>query len=204
MLILGHTGITLGAAVLLTGALKTGHYRQDKEGQTSPSADNPRSDKGSWLSSLGSCIDVRLLLIGALLPDIIDKPVGHFFFRETFGHGRIFSHTLLFFVLVALAGFYLYLRHRKNWLLVIAFGTFVHLILDQMWEAPRTLFWPFYSFAFERRDLTDWIPNIFHALLTNPEVYVPELVGGLILLWLGVELVRRRKVGVFFKYGRVR
>ena len=49
-------------------------------------------------------------MVGALLPDIIDKPVGLFFLREAFGHGRLFSHTLLFPTLVALVGFYLYLH----------------------------------------------------------------------------------------------
>jgi len=147
-------------------------------------------------------MDTRLLLVGALLPDIIDKPVGLFFLRDIFGHGRLFSHTLLFFALFALAGLYLYLRHNRGWMLVLAFGTFTHLLLDQMWLTPTTLFWPFSGFAFEKGDPAGWVPGILHALLTNPEVYVPELVGAAILLWFGLTLVRRRKVSAFIRYGQ--
>lgn len=189
MLVLGHAGITLGAATLVAGAVKT-----NLSSQTS---------KVSWFTSLGSYIDIRLLLIGSLLPDIIDKPVGQFFFRETFGNGRIFSHTLLFLVIIAVVGSFLYKSRRKVWLLILASGTFMHLILDEMWSAPRTLFWPFLGFTFERVDLTNWASNIFHALISNPEVYIPEAVGLVILLWFALALLCRKRLGVFIKYGGI-
>jgi len=214
MLIFGHAGVTLGAAALLTASLKGRHFSQDKRSQvaapgrrssqTVPALSDPPGDKVSWLTSLGSYIDIRLLLIGSLLPDIIDKPVGLFFFGGIFSHGRIFCHTLLFLILVTLAGLYLYQRHRKSWLFILSLGTFTHLIFDQLWHAPRLLFWPFYGFAFERAVVSDWMPNMLHALLTDPKVYVPELVGVAILLCFGLMLVRRRKVCAFFKYGQVR
>ena len=198
MLILGHTGITLGAAVLLNGALRGGHLPQKV-----PASNHTRSGRASWITSVGNYIDVRILLVGSLLPDIIDKPVGQFFFREAFSSGRIFSHTLLFLIVVSLAGLYLYQRHGKGWLLVLSFGTFTHLVLDQMWQAPSTLFWPFLGFVFARADLTNWVSIIFRALLTNPGVYVPELVGAAMLLWFGLVLIRRKKVGAFIRYGQV-
>ncbi len=189
MLIFGHAGITLGAATLLAGVAKSRHSTQ--------------ISKVSWFTSLSSYIDVRILLVGSLLPDIIDKPVGQFFFRETFSNGRIFSHTLLFLIIITAVGFYLYKRRRAVWLLTLASGTFLHLILDQMWRAPTTLFWPFLGFTFSRGELTDWLSNIFQALVSNPVVYVPEAAGMAVLLWFGLALFRRRKVGVFLKYGRV-
>ncbi len=199
MIVFGHAGITLGAAVLLTGAL-----RSRCSSQAVPTSNCSPSDKASWLTSLGSHIDIRLLLVGSLLPDITDKPVGQVFFRETFNNGRIFSHTLLFLILITLAGLYLYRRRAKLWLLTLSFGIFTHLILDEMWLAPRTLFWPFLGFAFERADLTDWMLNMLYALLTQPEAYVPELVGAAILLWFGLILVRRKKLFAFIRYGQVR
>ena len=143
-------------------------------------------------------------MIGALLPDIIDKPAGQYFFRETFSNGRIFSHTLLFLILVTLAGLYLYRRSSRGWLFVLSFGTFTHLILDQMWLAPQTLFWPFFGFAFAREELADWAPNMLQSLLTNPEVYISELVGAIVLFWFGLVLARRRKAFAFIRYGKVR
>ena len=199
MLILGHTGITLGAAALLTGALERVRFSRAVAG-----SEKPLSEKASWFTMLWRRVDIRLLMIGALLPDIIDKPVGQYFFRETFSNGRIFSHTLLFLILVALAGLYLYRRSNREWLLVLSFGTFTHLVLDQMWLAPQTLFWPLLGFTFDREELADWVPNMLQAMLTNPEVYIPELVGAIVLFWFGLVLVRRKKVLAFIRYGKVR
>jgi inner membrane protein len=188
MLVLGHAGITLGAATLVAGAVK--------------SRQSTQSRKESWFTYLGRYIDIRLLLVGSLLPDIIDKPVGQLFFRETFNNGRIFSHTLLFFIIITALGFYLYKRHRQIWLLTLSAGTLMHLVLDGMWYAPGTLFWPFLGFTFERTDLTNWLSNILHALMSNQAVFVPEVAGLAVLLWFGLTLIARKKVGVFIKYGK--
>jgi membrane-bound metal-dependent hydrolase YbcI (DUF457 family) len=189
MLLLGHVGITLGAATLVAGAVKNRHSTQIWH--------------ISWFASLSSYLDIRLLLIGSLLPDIIDKPVGLYFFRETFSNGRIFSHTLLFLIIITAVGFYLYKSRRKVWLLTLAAGTFTHLVFDQIWRVPATLFWPFLGLTFARGEITDWLSNIFQVLISDPEVYVPEVAGMAVLLWFGLTLFSRRKVGVFLKYGRV-
>lgn len=187
MLILGHVGLTLGTAALVAGARRGNRF-----------------SLAAWLTSLGSHIDIRLLIIGSLLPDIIDKPIGQFFFKETFSQGRIFSHTLLFLIIVTLGGLYFYFRRNRVGLLTIAIGTLSHLIFDQIWRTPQTLFWPLYGFTFTRIELGEWIPNILTALLTNPQVYLPEMAGAIILLWFGVMLLRRKKVYAFIRYGQVR
>ena len=189
MLLLGHAGITLGAATLLAGVAEKYHSSQIR--------------KLSWFASLASYVDIRLLLVGSLLSDIIDKPVGHYFFRETFGSGRIFSHTLIFLIIITAVGFYLYKSRRKVWLLTLASGTFLHLVLDQMWSDPATLFWPFLGFTFARVEEIDWLSNIFQALITNPVVYVSEALGMAILVWFGLTLFTRKKIGVFIKQGKV-
>jgi len=213
MLILGHTGITLGAAVLLNGALTKSHSLPTRvnpsRGQTQRSPGTPalqnRSSGSvvSWLTSLADRIDIRLLLIGSLLPDIIDKPIGVFFFRDIFSNGRIFSHTLLFVIVITAGGLHLYWSRNKTWLLVLSFGTFTHLILDAMWLTPRTLLWPLYGFSFEKMDLTYWTWDMFYALLTNPMVYISELVGAAIVIWFIWLLVRRGKLYAFVRHGRV-
>jgi len=184
MLLFAHTGITLGAAALISRTLG--------------------NNKKSWITSAGDYLDVRLLMIGSLLPDIIDKPVGQLLFRETLSNGRIFSHTILFLALIAAAGLYLHQRRHKSWLLVLSFGTLTHLILDQMWRIPQTLFWPLFGFSFDKINLTEWIPNIFYRLLTSPEVYVPELVGIAIILWFGITLLLRKRIYAFIRHGQVR
>ena len=214
MLILGHAGITLGAAVVLDRVLAKRRLlrtRKDtaEEGrnshllsQTSPARNCSASGRVSRFISLGEHIDVRLLLLGALLPDIIDKVVGQVVFPDTFSNGRIFCHTLLLLMLITLAGLFLYRKHRKTWLLVLSFGAFTHLILDRMWLEPRTLLWPLYGFAFEKVDLTQWWQDILHALYTNPSVYVPELMGAVILIWFAWVLLRNRTLYRFIKSGQ--
>jgi len=118
MLLFGHAGITLGAAVFLSSVLTSNRSSKTiRNGAMEPSSSlstNVRTPhnfllrKLSRLTLLGSHIDIRLLLIGSLLPDIIDKPTGQVLFRETFSNGRIFCHTLLFIILVTVIGLLLY------------------------------------------------------------------------------------------------
>jgi inner membrane protein len=188
MLFFAHTGITLGASYVMAGAVQ--------------SIKRPGKGSFAWFTSLSEYVDIRILLVGSMLPDIIDKPLGMFFFRETFSSGRIFAHTLLFLVVLTAAGYYLYRRRRQTWLLVLAFGTFIHLALDQIWLMPKTVLWPFLGLSFDRIEITDWYSLWFQDLFSHPEVYIPELLGLVILLWFGVTLVAREKVGAFLKRGR--
>jgi membrane-bound metal-dependent hydrolase YbcI (DUF457 family) len=213
MLVLGHTGITLAVAVLLSGATTVIRFPETKPYKSkgispepsppAPATNVPRDYGDSWLTSLAGHIDIRLLFLASLLPDIIDKPLGHLFFRETLSSGRTIGHTLFFLILITLAGIYLYRSRNKTWLLVVSLGVLVHLILDQMWQTPGTLLWPLLGFSFERQDITDWLPNLLNELLTKPGVYIPELVGLLVIIWFTWEVWRRRKLLSFIKYGRI-
>ena len=207
MLILGHAGITLGVAALLSSVLDKAYSRQPEKNPGLPiekgatKRPQSRTRPVTWFAFLARRADIRLLLLGSLLPDVIDKPIGQLMFRETFSNGRIFSHTLLFFILVTIIGTYLFHARGKTWLLAIAVGTFTHLVFDQVWNIPKTLFWPLYGFAFEKINLTGWTGGIFDALLHNPEVYVPEIMGGGILFLFAWTLVRRRRVKIFIRKG---
>ena len=202
MLILAHTGITLGSAVLLEGTLGKNRTFHSRAG-AAHDRDQQFSITGSWLSSLAGYVDIRLLLIGSMLPDIIDKPIGQLIFLNTFNSGRIFGHTLLFLILMTVSGLYLYWRRRKTWMLVLCYGTLTHLVLDAMWMAPETILWPLYGFSFEKLDLTYWINDMLSALYTNPLIGLPELVGLVIVAWFLWHLIRKGKVLAFIKRGQV-
>ena len=208
MFVLAHTGIALGATVLLNGILPKSISRIKRSPEplpeVNPAPDYPRGRLESWFASLGDRIDIRLLLIGSLLPDIIDKPIGVYLFRDTFSSGRIFAHTLLFLIVISVTGFFLYRSYGKKWLLVVSFGSFVHLILDKMWLEIETLLWPLYGFAFPERDLTYWIRDMWRGLASEPGVYITEIAGGVILIVFLWVLVKNRKVFAFIRNGKLR
>jgi membrane-bound metal-dependent hydrolase YbcI (DUF457 family) len=181
----GHVGITLGAGAVLAGNV------------------NRRGKKQSWFVSLSRYVDIRLLLVGSMLPDIIDKPVGMYFFRNTFNNGRIFSHTLLFLIVISAVGLLIYKKQHRTWMLALAAGTFTHLLLDSMWKTPATLFWPLLGFSFPKTNLENWLQIILHTTVSDPTVYLPEIIGLAIVLWFVIETIKRKQVGAFIKYGRV-
>jgi inner membrane protein len=189
MLIFGHTGFTLGVAALAARAVAG-----RKEG---------REEKRSFFSPLARYVDIRVLLVGSLLPDIIDKPIGEFFFRSTFHNGRIFAHTLLFLVLIAAAGYYLYRRRGHTWLITLAAGDFMHLALDEMWQVPGTFFWPLLGLHFPRYELADWFGTLLQGLLSEPYIYVSETIGLAVVIWFGAWLIARGKVREFIRHGRL-
>jgi membrane-bound metal-dependent hydrolase YbcI (DUF457 family) len=209
MLLFGHTGITLGLAMLLKSTLAraTPQELETSVGQQkiiSGSSENfPKHIRASKsrLFLLLERIDIRVLLIGSLLPDIIDKPLGQLLLKDTLSNGRTFCHTLLFFLLIFLTGFYLYRNKGKDWGIILSFGVFVHLILDQMWRTPQTLLWPIYGFAFPKGDIANWLNNVLLALYTDPAIYLPELIGAVILIWFLVLLVRKGHILSFIKSG---
>lgn len=109
MLFFGHTGVTLGVATVLANLppcqVRTSAYR--RRHYSSSVAPPQKSSQPSVLDSVASFVDIRTLLIGSLLPDIIDKPLGHLLFREALSNGRTYGHTLLFLLLISTIGAYL-------------------------------------------------------------------------------------------------
>ena len=200
MLPLGHIGITWAVAVLpghVVRAIRSvTAYPDSKSGNSQYSLERPSRDNYGTLqriTSVSRYINIRLLLIGSLLPDIIDKPIGEFFFREYFSNGRIFGHTLLFLALITIIGLFLYKSRHSTWPLVLSFGTFMHPILDAMWLTPPTLFWPLYGFTFERIDLNLYYQDILGTLISNPQVYLPELMGFVLIAWFMWRQQQKRR-----------
>jgi len=164
--------------------------------------------RGPFLSQLGAvtgAIDYRLALLGSMLPDIIDKPMGHYFLADTFNNGRIFAHTLLFFLLLLSIGLYRLWRGGRTGFIILALCSGGHLILDEMWRIPQTLFWPLHGWAFPKSpQITDWwqvLSRWFHGLETNPATYIPEIIGLVILLPIGLVLLRSGRLFQFLRCG---
>ena len=213
MLLFAHVGIALAAGILLDKSLIRSEpfsscliYQAkspNKLGNYS-APDCPSGKRTSPLTSVKNRLDYRFLLIGSLLPDLIDKPIGDVFFYQTFQNGRIFAHTLCFTIFLAILGAYVYKRWKKPWFLILSFGSAIHLILDKMWLNPRTLLWPIYGWSFAKTDpvnFFEWLPEMFRALVTNASVYVPEIIGFGILAWFAAKFIRTGNVNAFIRNG---
>ena len=142
-----------------------------------------------------------MVLLGSLLPDIIDKPVWLFTTSDIFPGGRDYSHTLVFNMALFIAGLVL-IRYKKSWLLIISLSSFMHLILDQMWNNLGALLWPLLG-PLPKRDTIDWLSNIIQALLLQPEIYVSEIVGLAVILFFAYRLVKKKDIISFIRNGAV-
>ena len=146
---------------------------------------------------LGS-IDYRLVLLGSLLPDIIDKPLW-LAFSDVSLSGRDYGHTFLFNIVLLICGLIL-IKYKKSWLLIIALSSIIHLILDQMWTNPVTLWWPLLG-PLQREEITGWMSDIVQRLSSNPGTYIPEIIGLIIILLMGYGLIVRKNSIKFIRTG---
>ncbi|MBI4303541.1 MAG: metal-dependent hydrolase [Chloroflexi bacterium] len=196
MLFFGHIGFTVGVARACEILAANNNY--------APDSSSRRARLSHWLKGAWNhlnAIDYRLVALGSLLPDIIDKPLWLLFGNDISLSGRDYAHTLLFNLLLLAAGLVL-VQRRKPWLLVLSFSSFMHLVFDELWQVPATLFWPLLGpLAAEER--THWFSNLIAALFSEPEVYIPESIGLLLLLVIGCQILARRRLVSFLKKGAI-
>lgn len=196
MLLLGHIGITYGAAFAAEAVVL-----RRKQAPDFPRGFTARLRHVN--ASLARHIDLRLLMVAGLLPDIIDKPLGMLVLGDVYGTGRLFCHALVFPLVLAVAGTVLWRRRRVRALLILAYGSGLHLVLDGMWRMPATLFWPVTRIQVHPESSGDWLAGVLQELLTNPAAYVPEIAGAIILLPLACVILRGTGPVRFLRSGTV-
>ncbi len=189
MLLLGHLGITVGAMIGIEHLLSRTHRA------------HPRRSFFAQTANLLRTADYRLVLLGSVLPDLIDKPVGVYLFRETFHSGRIFAHTLLFLLVLVAIGLWRYRRNAATGVLALASGTFMHLLLDGVWRSPETLFWPAFGFDFPEYETGNFLREMMERLIHKPSAYIPEFVGLAIGLGIGIRMLKSGALSRFLKTG---
>jgi membrane-bound metal-dependent hydrolase YbcI (DUF457 family) len=128
-------------------------------------------------------MDLRFLALGALLPDLIDAPIGIVGW-SSFGAVRLASHGILFGSLVMVAVLIFTRRGpvRKRWML-LATGVLLHLLLDAMWNLPETLWWPFLGTTFSATGFATYGAYALD-ILTDPVLWAGEALGLLYLIVL--------------------
>lgn len=196
MFVFGHVGLTWGGTLLLARLWRW----------LSPWARRAhsavfRTDATAERPSLAA-IDYRLVILGSILPDLIDKPLGVFILADEVGSARSFAHSLLFVVLL-LAAALAWWRTAGPALSCLALGSAAHLALDRLWRDPETLLWPLLRLRPVREDVSDWPRQMLEYLFTQPYVYISEGVGTVVVAALVISLAARRDLGWFALSGRM-
>lgn len=149
-------------------------------------------------------MDLRMLVLGALLPDLIDTPLGLVFYRQL-GTVRLFSHGLLLAggVMVAVVLATRRGRPRKFWM-PIAIGLLLHLLLDAMWLDAETLWWPLLGWSFTASGPVT-VGSYLTGVLTDWRVWAGEAAGLAYLLHLvrAAHLIDREPRRRFYATGRI-
>jgi len=149
-------------------------------------------------------MDLRFLLLGAVLPDVIDTPIGLFAF-PALESVRLVGHSLLF-AAVAMGLVMLATRRgrpRKRWM-PAAIGVLLHLFLDAMWSDSATLWWPGFGWGFSPSGFSE-VAAYLAAVASSPIMWIGEALG------LGYLVVIARRGGLgdrnaraeFLRTGRI-
>ncbi len=184
MLLMAHTGITLGAAYILDNTVKR------KSGAIARAKSNHRQFN----------IDYSFVLLGSLLPDLIDKPLGLLLSNS----GRSYAHTALFFIFTVMAAIVINRVWGRRWGFYMAFGVAMHFILDSIWLEPAIFLWPFCGADFPvypNTGLLSWVQRWFDNLIEDPWIYVPEIIGSVILLSFAIVIITKGRIKEFLLTG---
>lgn len=128
--------------------------------------------------------DYRLLVVGALLPPLVDAWTGGAWVM----HSLAASVALLVIVMLTTIG----RRPRRRALLGLPLGTLLHLVYTGAWSDPQVFWWPFTGVSFDDAELPIVARGWWNLLL--------EAVGAALVVWiwrradLGSPAARRRAV----------
>ncbi|TSA43942.1 metal-dependent hydrolase, partial [bacterium] len=151
-------------------------------------------------------LDYRLVLIGSMLPDLLDKPVWFLSQAALLPSGRSYAHSLLF-NLILIAGGLILSKYRKLGLLTLALSSLTHLLLDEIWNNPVTLWWPFLG-SIPQKDTTGWLSDVIRPLLLQPGSNIleitEEIIGIAVILLLIYRVISRNGIKEFIKKGTIR
>lgn len=142
-----------------------------------------------WYVFRDPAFDHRLVMVGAVLPDLVDLPLG----GARVAHTLVASVVFMFAVMATTRG----RRVARRSLLALPIGTFLHLVFDGIWSNATVFWWPFFGLSFDGAPL----PAADRAVLLVPM----ELVGAALLWWFwrrfGLDDATRRRT--FLLTGRV-
>ena len=109
---------------------------------------------------------VAACMAGAVLPDLIDKPLGHLLLQATIDNGRLFTHSLPLCLLLLIVGLLVY-RRKGPIIMGIGAGVLSHQILDAMWTQPELWYYPLLG-QYTKQSYPDFFLHMLLVELTTP------------------------------------
>lgn len=193
MLIFGHVGITTGVIKLYEKATKIKNSNNNNH------------------------IDYRIVMIGSMLPDIIDKPLVQIIYGLENHEGHFIAHSLIFSVLMIVIGMIIFPMNTNKSVFLLGIYSLIHQLFDKMMLIPNIFFLPNANsghFMILKRlefvhDITIPIYTRFPYLMgvviyfEKPYVFISEVIGFSIIVYFTYELFTNKGYIKFFKYGRL-
>ena len=143
-----------------------------------------------WFTFRDPAIDHRLIILGCLLPDVIDRLYGKAWLLHTLSAPIVLMGTLM----LATIG----RRHYRRRVLALPIGVFWHLVFDGAWMNTELFWWPATGLTFTNTG----IPADGRAFTL---ILLLELLGLVALCWtwrrMGLTNSARRKL--FGRTGRL-
>jgi len=150
-------------------------------------------------------VDVRFLLFGAILPDLIDMPVGTLFLADQFSTGELWLHSLLIpTIYMALVLVVTGRGSRRRAWMALGIGWLFHLLVDGMWLSQDVFLWPFFGWEIPFGEAPYW-PLAWDRAFSDPWRWIKEIVGLSYLgwLWFALGLQKRDRRHNFVESGRL-
>lgn len=149
--------------------------------------------------------DYRLVALGSIMPDLLDKPLAAAYFYKHQRAALLYAHTLIANLAVLLITLWRF-PHK----LVYALAYISHGIEDRLWYFPQTLYWPLRGWQFHRwtgrGSEHNAMQNAYITAFTRrPEIIIYEAGALLAGLWflLSNKLYQPTRLLYFLKTGKL-
>jgi len=125
-------------------------------------------------------------IIGAVLPDIIDKPLNFLLIPAVNGNGRFLFHNLLICAFLMVIGLLLWIYYASPYILALDIGVLSHQVLDTMAADPVRWFFPLLGpYPANSAAPPDFIFSLLDSDLVTPsEWIIVALLGVCVVLYL--------------------
>ncbi len=149
-------------------------------------------------------IDYRFVLLGAVLPDLVDALLSPWLIDAGVSRGPAHSLAAVIAIIVVIVG--AFRGERRLAVFGLGVGWLLHLVADGMWEAPATFLWPAFGWSFAAAPREPYTWDVFLDPRAHAWVWVREAFGGAVLAWFwaAFSLGRDGRLRAFARDGYLR